>query len=87
MTLLVELKTPDGIGFGDTVFVNPEAVESIDAHDDHSCLVRTKSYTYVVKGKPKEIAAMVMMPEMLQRAGLGFEVLDELEDAVKEKFG
>ena len=87
MTLLVEMKKPDGIGFGDTVFVNPESVDSIEAHDDHSTLVRTPSYTFIVSGKPKEIAAMVMMPELLHRAGLGFEAFDELEKAIKERFG
>jgi len=75
------------MGFGESVFVNPESVDSIEARDEHSTLVRTPSYTFVVEGNPKTIAAMIMMPEMLQRAGLGFEAVDELEAAIKEKFG
>ena len=82
--LLVELETPPGVGFGPSVMINPESVDSVDAHDDHSSLVKTPSYTYIVVGSVRNVSAKLMAPEMLKRAGLELDQIEDLAKLIEE---
>lgn len=88
MTILVEFE--DGRGISQetaAIFINPELVCGIQPDRNGSTMVFTLAYNWLVKGDIKEVAAKLMMPEIMDRAGLELDQLDELEDAVKDKFG
>ena len=64
--------------------LNPDSVDSIEAHDDKSVLVRTPSYTFVVEGSVRRISAIIMAPEMLKRAGLELDQIEDLGKLIEE---
>jgi len=68
------------------IFINPEQVTGLDEQSNGTTVLRTISYNYLIKGDIKEVAAKLMMPEILDRAGIPLESLDELEKLIEEKF-
>jgi hypothetical protein len=86
MTILVEFEDGRGICQAGPIFINPDLVAGIQPDRNDSTLVFTTAYNWMVKGNVKEVATKLMMPEMLDRAGIGLEALDELEKLIEEKF-
>ncbi len=88
MTLLVEFVDSRGINpAGSKIFINPEMVTGITQDHNDITIVYTTSYNFTVQGSIEEVAAKLMMPDIMDRAGLKLDDLDELEQALKEKFG
>ena len=86
---MILITMEDGRGInpaGQVIMINPEQVTGLEEAGNGLTSLRTCSYVWLVKGNIKTVAAMLMMPEMLDRAGIPIENVDELEDLVKEKF-
>ncbi len=86
MTILVEFEDGRGIQDAGIIFINPELVAGIQHDRNGTTTVFTKAYVWLVKGDIQEVAAKLMMPEIMDRAGIGLEQLDELEKLTEEKF-
>jgi hypothetical protein len=84
--ILLEFKDGTGIGNKELpIFINPEAVESLQPERPDSTMVRTKSYTYLVKGAIEDIAVALMLPDLAKMAGTDMvHVVDLLEKAGAE---
>ena len=86
--ILVELKDGRGINpGGNVIMINPEQVTGLEESSPDQTVLRTISYNYLIEGSIEKVAAILMMPDMMDRAGISFDKLDELEDLIKEKFG
>lgn len=86
---MILITMEDGRGInpaGQVIMINPEMVCGLEEAGHELTSLRTTPYCYLVKGNIKTVAAMLMMPEMLTRAGIPIEDIDKLEDLVKEKF-
>jgi hypothetical protein len=86
---MILIAMEDGRGInqaGEKIYINPALVVGIEEAGNDTTSLRTTSYCYLVKGKVDMVAAMLMMPEMLDRAGIKYDELDELEVLIKEKF-
>ena len=84
---MILITMEDGRGInpaGQVVMINPEQVTGLEMAGPDTTSLRTTSYVWLVKGNIKTVAAMLMMPEMLDRAGIPIEEIDKLEDLVKE---
>ena len=86
--ILVLLKDGRGINpAGSDIYINPEQVTGLEMSGPDVTSLRTTSYVWLVKGSIEKVAAILMMPDMMDRAGISFDKLDDLEDLIKEKFG
>jgi hypothetical protein len=84
MTILVEFE--DGRGICDqSIFINPELVCGVQPDGNATTLVFTQAYNWLVKGDVKEVATKLMLPDILTRAGISLEMLDQLEQLSKEQ--
>jgi hypothetical protein len=86
MTILVEFE--DGRGISQDalpIFINPELVCGVQPDRNGSTTVFTTAYNWLVKGDVKEVATKLMLPDILTRAGVSLEMLDELEKLTKEQ--
>jgi hypothetical protein len=86
---MILIAMEDGRGInpaGCKIYINPEQVTGLEEAGNDTTSLRTTSYVWLVKGKVDTVAAMLMMPEMLDRAGIKYDQLDELEEMIKEKF-
>jgi hypothetical protein len=84
--ILVEFEDGRGISQEATaIFINPELVAGIQPDRNGSTTVFTKAYVWLVKGDIREVAVKLMMPDIMDRAGIGLEQLDELQKLTQEK--
>ena len=86
---MILITMEDGRGInpaGQVIMINPEQVTGLEEAGNDTTSLRTTSYVWLVKGKIDQVAAMLMMPEMLDRAGIKLDEIDDLEDLIKEKF-
>jgi hypothetical protein len=86
--ILVSMEDGRGVNpAGEKIYINPEQVTGLEMSGPDTTSLRTTSYVWLVKGNIEKIAAILMMPEMMDRAGLTYDKLDDFEELVKEKFG
>jgi hypothetical protein len=86
---MIAVAFEDGRGInqaGDLIFINPELVCGLQQDRNQTTCVHTTSYVWLVKGDIKMVATKLMMPEILDRAGVPLESLDELEKLIEEHF-